>query len=260
MGNQQTGSAAEKVAIDNALAVFCAAVAEDLSLFALLHDVEPERKLLASLRREGFSTSLGLSLKSDEGVQSLVFFDKTLKELPENPGQDTLDQLAADFASIYLNYGINASPEESVWIDEENLICQDSMFQVRNCYERHGLGVEDWRIRPDDHLVMQLRFMQFLFENNPDLKTFGEVAQFMDEHLLRWLMQFSNRVANRCDTPYFAGLSLVTAYYCEELRDLLANILDEPRPTPEEIEERMKPKRRAEAVPVSFMPGMGPAV
>lgn len=260
MGDQMTGSTAETLIAEDPLTVFCSAVAEDLSILAMLHDVEPDKKLLSSLRSEGFTSSLGLRLKSDEGKKSLAFFDKTLHDLPKEIVTETLDQLAADYASIYLNHGIHASPEESVWIDEENLICQDSMFQVRNCYERHGLGVADWRIRPDDHLVMQLRFLQFLFEKNPDLETFGEVAQFMDEHLLRWLMQFSDRVANRCDTPYFAGLSLVTAYYCEELRDLLANILDEPRPTDEEIEERMKPKRQAESVSVSFMPGMGPAV
>ncbi|RDH87027.1 MAG: dehydrogenase [endosymbiont of Escarpia spicata] len=260
MVNQMAGSTAETLIAEDPLAVFCSAVTGDLSLLAMLHDIEPEEKLLSALRSEGFSTSLGLRLKSDEGQKSLAFFDETLRALPEDIGTETLDQLAADYASIYLNYGINASPEESVWIDEENLICQDSMFQVRSCYERHGLGVEDWRIRPDDHLVIQLRFLQFLFEKNPDLEVVREVAHFMDEHLLRWLMQFSNRVANRCDTPYFAGLSLVTAYYCEELRDLLANILDEPRPTSEEIEERMKPKRQVESVPVSFMPGMGPAV
>jgi hypothetical protein len=53
---------------------------------------------------------------------------------------------------------------------------------------------------------------------------------------------------------------MVTACYCEELRDLLATILDKPRPTPEEIAERMKPKNRVEEIPMQYMPGIGPAV
>ena len=32
----------------------------------------------------------------------------------------------------------------------------------------------------------------------------------MDEHLLRWLPSFAQRVAVRCDTAYFAALALLT--------------------------------------------------
>ena len=73
-------------------------------------------------------------------------------------------------------------------------------------------------------------------------------------------MSFAQRVASRCDTAYFAAAALLTGAYCEELRDLLAEVLDEPRPSVEEIDERMKPRHQTEAVPVSFMPGIGPAV
>lgn len=242
------------------LAEMCTAVAGDLSLLAKLHDIEPDEEFLTLLRKEGFSGSLGLRLKSEKGRKSLELFDQALELLPDKIDGAAMDELAADFASIHLNYGIKASPEESVWIDEENLICQTSMFQVRSYYERHGLGVEDWRKRPDDHLVLELRFMQFLFETGSSLEVMREVALFMDEHLLRWLTQFATRVAARCDTQYFAGAALVTAYYCEELRDLLEAILEEPRPSTEEIEERMKPKRPAEKVSQQYVPGIGPAV
>ena len=46
----------------------------------------------------------------------------------------------------------------------------------------------------------------------------------------------------------------------EELRDLLADILQESRPTAAEIEKRMQSRRPAEEVPVEFAPGAGPAV
>jgi len=39
-------------------------------------------------------------------------------------------QLAADFAAIYLNHSIQASPCESVWLDEEGLMRQQPMFKV----------------------------------------------------------------------------------------------------------------------------------
>ncbi len=260
MGIDTVSATVETAAGCDPLAELCKTVAEDLSLLSMLHDIEPSEEILSLLNQEGFSGSLGLRLKSERGRQSLDFFEHALKLLPEVIDRATLDELAADYASIYLNYGIQASPEESVWIDEENLSRQISMFQVRGYYERHSLGVEDWRIRPDDHLVLELQFIQFLLETGSGLETMREVAQFMDEHLLRWLTQFASRVSARCDTQYFAGAALVTAYYCEELRDLLAVILDQPRPTIEEIDERMKPMLPVEEVPQQYVPGVGPAV
>ena len=239
---------------------FCQAVAEDLSALAVLHHEEPAAELLNALRQEGFPEGLGLQLQGEQGIQAADLMTRALSVLPEQLDQDILNELAADYASIYLNHGLQASPEESVWVDEENLAYQDSMFQVRDWYAKYGLGVEDWRIRPDDHLVLQLQFIAHLLSSEVSDTRLKEVAQFMDEHLLRWAMQFAERVAARCATPYFAGVCMLTASYCEELRDLIAEILDEPRPTAEEIEERMKPRHEPEPVPVKFMPGMGPAV
>jgi len=254
------GSTAVKTAGNsNPLTMLCGAVAEDLSLLCLLHDVEPDRELLSLLRKDGFSKLLGLRLKSEQGIDSLQLFDQSLTSLPVMIDSTAMDELAADYASIYLNYGIQASPQESVWIDEESLTCQNSMFQVRSCYEHHGLGVEDWRKRPDDHLVCELRFMQHLFESGPALEVITEIARFMDEHLLRWLMPFAQRVSTRCETAYFAAAALVTAIYCEELRDLLADVLEQPRPTVAEIDERMK-QAQPEEVPQQYVPGIGPAV
>ena len=47
----------------------------------------------------------------------------------------TLDELAADFAAIYLNNAYGASPYESVWLHDEHLACQQPMFDqtFRTC-------------------------------------------------------------------------------------------------------------------------------
>jgi TorA maturation chaperone TorD len=49
---------------------------------------------------------------------------------------------------------------------------------------------------------------------------------------LRWIEEFAERVADRCSTRFYAGLALLTAAYLDELRDLLARLLDQPRPAP----------------------------
>ncbi|MES9937363.1 MAG: molecular chaperone TorD family protein [Sedimenticola sp.] len=245
------------------LASLCGVISDDISMLATLHDREPDSAMLQLLKEEHFPEGLGLRLIGEPGSRALDLVTQSREALPDEIDGTILDELAADYADIYLNHSIQASPLESVWTDDESLACQDSMFQVRSWYSRYGLMAEDWRVRSDDHLVLQLQFLAHLFslEKEDEHEHLGDVARFMDEHLLRWLTSFAERVMARCRTPYFAGIAMLTAAYCEEIRDLLASILDEPRPSPEEIEERMRPKQQQEEeVPVSFMPGMGPAV
>lgn len=235
-------------------------VAEDLQLLAALHDHEPDAALLKDLKLLNLKSNLTLVLNTEPGKESMALMQHALSSLPDDPDQTTLDELAADYASIYLNHNISASPEESVWLDEDSLMCQQSMFQVRSWYESHGLCIPDWRCRPDDHLVYELQFVARLLNQDNQVETLKKVATFMDEHLLRWLGNFGQRVAERCDTAYFAGAAALTAAYCEELRDIIAEVLQQPRPTREEIDERMQPRQAPEEIPVAFTPGIGPVV
>ncbi|MCW8929060.1 MAG: molecular chaperone TorD family protein [Gammaproteobacteria bacterium] len=242
-------------------------VAEDLNMLATLHDREPDSDLLAELKKIDFPFCLTLTSEKHSDSETMVLADamfllqQSLENLTVPVEQNILDDLAADYASIYLNHNISASPEESVWLDEDSLICQQSMFDVRTWYENYGLEIPNWRLRPDDHLVYELQFIAQLLYRDERLETLEKITVFMDEHLLRWLGNFGERVLGRCDTQYFAGVAALTAAYCEEFREILAEILEQPRPTREEIEERLKPKQsQAEEVSMNFMPGMGPAV
>jgi len=56
--------------------------------------------------------------------------------------------------------------------------------------------------------VLQLQFLAHLFSLDDQQETLREAARFLDEHPLRWVEQFARRVAARCQTPFYAGLSL----------------------------------------------------
>jgi len=225
----------------NPLASLFRAVREDLLLLALLHDRELDRETLLDLWRDGFEDFLGLRLQTPAALQALRLFRQGLSDIPTELDKGTLDILASEYADIYLNHTLNASPCESVWLDEDGLIMQEPMFQIRDWYRRFGLVVENWRIRPDDHLVTQLQFIGFLLEGDTSHDGLEPITRFLDEHLLRWIGDFSARVSSRSRTRLYAGLAALTAAYLEEFRDLAALILDQPRPSRAEIEERLRP-------------------
>ncbi|MEZ5538319.1 MAG: molecular chaperone TorD family protein [Thiolinea sp.] len=238
----------------------CLQIANDLRLLADLHATELTQAYYAKLRDIRFPDVL--LLQSTDEVYQLAL--QQLKDLmdswPEQLPAELLDELATDYAGIYLNGHLRTYPSESAWLDDENLVCQQPMFQVRQWYQRHGMTVPNWRLMADDHLVNELLFSAWLMEQaaTGQQEEMREAAQFMDEHLLRWLLPFGRRVSQRCNTPFYASLGLLTGLYIEQLRDLIARTMDEPRPTAEEIEQRMQPQRpqqAATAQPVQYYPG-----
>jgi TorA maturation chaperone TorD len=215
----------------------------DLRLLADLHAIELTRERIQELQAIGFPAA---------------------QQFPQDIPDSLLDALASDFADIYLNGSFHGSPQESVWIDDEELVCQQPMFEVREWYARHGLEVPNWRKMADDHLVNQLLFIAFLLdkavtEDKPQV--LEETARFMDEHLLRWLLPFAKRVAERCETDFYASLVLVTAMLGDHIRDVLAGILASPRPSHEEIETCMKARQLAaiQPQPMHYYPGSAPS-
>jgi TorA maturation chaperone TorD len=240
------------------------AVAEDLEQLAMLHDAAPSRGLLDALQESQFPYSLGLRLVSERSESAQVAIAQALAQMPRPIDDATLDALAVDYANIYLSHVLRASPYESVWFDEEHLERQLPMFQVREYYNRHHVAPADWRKRSEDHIVLQLQFIAHLLTNvtnETEEDVIREAACFMDDHLLRWLPCFAERVDQRCNMRYFAGIGVLTCAYCDELRDVLADVLGEPRPSAEDIEKRMSCTKSQGAIqPIQYVPGMGPTV
>ncbi len=242
------------------------ALSEDLLQLGILHDRELDASLIETLKVFQFPTNLGLVLHTQAGKAACLAMQECLLQLPEPLGQIAKDELAADYADIYLNHSFQASPYESVWLDEDKLIHQQPMFELRDIYKQHGLGAENWRQRSDDHLVLQLQFLSVLTAQEINDKTsqehiFAQCADFLDHHTLLWVPDFCTAVAERCATPFYRALALLTAAYLDIFREHCANIVGQPRPTEEQIEKMKNRLRKASVMvepPSSFTPGSAP--
>ncbi len=238
-------------------AEIAAVLAEDISTLAILQDRELSPGVLASLQELTFPDNLGLLPLEEISRRAFAMMREVVTSFPERPDVAFMDDMAADFAAIYLTGSLGASPYESYWLSDDHLICQDAMFDMRTLYAEAGLRVPDWRMRPDDHLVFQLQFIAGQLKKASREDDWRSLANFLDYHLLRWLPDFASRVVNRCDTPFYAALALLTDVWCQQLRDLIAQHLGVSRPTAEEIEEHLRSQRIIEVkeVPIHFMPG-----
>ncbi|AXS79543.1 molecular chaperone [Dechloromonas sp. HYN0024] len=242
---------------------------DDVATLAILHDREMTLGMIGGVKAIGFPGNLGMVPRGESGSQIYDAMREVVAALPDMPDQVFMDNLAADYAAIYLTGGLDASPFESFWVSDEHLVCQDAMFDMRELYAADGLAVPNWRLRPDDHLVFQLQFLARRLDRIAALSDadsaqisndlWRSLATLLDHHLLRWLPDFASRVSARCDTEFYAALFLLTNIWCEQLRDFIALHLGTPRPSKEQIEATLRPKHLDEVktMPIQFMPGIG---
>ena len=196
------------------------AAAEDLAALAWLHEAERDVETLTRLHAAGFPEGLSLA---DPEAPPRVAMGEALQVIGRVPGHDRPsleDDLAADYAGIYLTHALRASPYESVWRDEEKLMMQGPSFAVRDRYHAHGLAAADWRRMADDHVSNELAFLSYLLSRG-DVE---EARRFIEEHLLQWLPSYAERVTARASTRYYAPLASLTQHVIENLHRQLRAI------------------------------------
>lgn len=242
--------------VGDALA-FAQAVAEDLELIAILHDREPTEALIEAMRACPFEQQLAIVPSDPDTVNALAALKLSLDDLPSPIDSRALDDLAAGFADVYLRHTYRASPEESVWLTEDGLQRQGPMFAIREIYRRNNLRVTDWASRPDDHIVLQLRFLAHLLRAARHTGDLALPATFLDEHLLLWVKPFAARLID-CRAPdYYCAIALLTATYLHELRATLAEITGIAVPVAKRLEATTLPD--AAALEKPYFPGMAPS-
>ena len=237
----------------------------DLALLARLHGLELDGELLERLRSAPFAELFALVPEDGMGREACEVIDRGWEVLDEGDPERMLDRLAADFAALYLTHRHRVSPDESVWLDDDGLVRQRPMLEVREWYARFGVAAPDWRKVPDDNIALQLAFVSHLMTAEDDeggwLATPEDVARFLDDHLLLWLDDFASAAASRCHTPFYAGLAIFTAAWMRAFREVLARITGIAPLTPEERAARRKrPEEAPQPAEGPYVPGMGPAV
>lgn len=226
-------------------AVFREAVSDDLAMFARLHDRELDAEIAVALKESRFPEGLGLRLTRDSAQAALAAMAKAVAEFPEKPETAWLEDMAPDYADVYLTHGCRATPAESPWLDPDKLVRQEPMFKVREWYRRHGLAMADWRNRSDDHIVPELQFVTHLIASGGE-GSLVEAARFLDTHPLNWVEKFAKVVDRHCRTPFYAALAVLTAEYLEGLRDVLTTLAGVPRPLPAEAAAVACAKRKVQ--------------
>lgn len=194
------------------------ALAADADMLRFLHSSELDASLLKNLREVDFPANLALLPGDAVSREAWCALSAALDEIPAQPDATVLDELAAEFAAIYLTGAYRLSPCESFWLDQDHLLYQGPMFALRQRYAEAGVRVADWRKCPDDHMTHQLGFIAKLLSEARGEGDWEQLACFLDQHLLRWIHDFARAVHERSATSFYAALAVLTATWCASLR------------------------------------------
>ena len=149
------------------------------SLLSRLYRVEVDAPLLEKLKGLSFPAAANETLS--EGYAMLTAY-------LANCGEGTLDDLAVDYATVFLAAGSAdgqaAIPCESIYTSPKKIFMQEAWEDVCRIYAEKGLTKSSRHSDlMEDHLALELEFMATLVKRR-DPK--AEQA-FIEQHLLNWL-------------------------------------------------------------------------
>ena len=200
-------------------------------LLSRLYRAEADETLLNELHNTRFRTSTG-NASVDEGHRLIATY---LSGMWEN----TQTELAADYLRVFFGHGYNghaaAYPFESVYTSEKRLLMQSARDEVLALYRSAGLDKQDTWKEGEDHLALELEYMQVLADRTTHALCKGDQDEavaltkrqenFLQDHLLSWVPLMSAEMKRFAKTDFYQGLAYLTEGFLETERELLDDLL-----------------------------------
>ncbi len=196
-----------------------------------LFRVEVDEDLYDTLKIMEFPTHTGCDL-ADEGYRQMWEYLSTAKG-------DVITSLAVDYVRAFIgsgNTGYSAAyPFESVYTSPKRLLMQDARDDVLDLYHAAGLEKrDDWK-DSEDHIALELEYMQILGEraaNAYDHRNDAECQRnllcqkhFLEDHLYAWYPMMASDMEKFPKTLFYQGLGKLTHGFLRSDLDLLQELL-----------------------------------
>jgi len=182
---------------------------EALSLLSSMYLCKPSRESLENWKA---ALSGETSFFLDELKKAISDIDMT--------SETELEDLLWEYTRLFIGpYKLPCPPWESVYTSPKKLMMQDSSDQVRALYAEAGLAIYTDDVMPD-HIGVELNFLSVLLqraqsETSNKAEEMGRTAILLNEHLEKWVPQFTRDMENAAERPLFRALARTTRQVIE---------------------------------------------
>jgi len=182
---------------------------------SFLHTPTPSH--IKTIIQQNLFEEFPLALASQDFVLALDLLSSWAIENENTDPAELCKELIVDYNALFVGPGhLLAPPWESVYLTEEKLTFGPPTMEVRAFYLRHGLEYYKKNTEPDDHFGLEMEFMAKLISKQRQTQSkkekeylHNEQIAFLEEHVLKWLNDFTNDVYQNSQTKYFKGLALL---------------------------------------------------
>lgn len=172
-----------------------------------------------------------LNREVDEALLTELRALPATSELVADLGDDAITQLAVDFARLFIVRDRKAQvapyPNESVHTSEEHLRMDAARDEVRALFRAAGVKAADSQRLGEDHVALELEFMQVLATRTAEAYRAGDEAtadellaqqaDFLDHHLLNWVPSFAGIMEQTARTSFYQGVAkLLVAHLSDD--------------------------------------------
>jgi TorA maturation chaperone TorD len=184
-------------------------------LLATVYRQEASSELLKRIKDPQFSSVL-----SDLGID--LFGD-----LSQKSEEELLEALAVEYARLFLGPGRHISPHESVHHKRENgqwgQLWGDSTVEVKKFIEAAGFHYHTDFTGMPDNISVELEFMEAVTheeeqawgdgDTNRAFYCRGIEKKFIEDHLVKWIPDFCNKVIREAELPFYRDIAVLTKHF-----------------------------------------------
>ncbi len=192
-------------------------------LLATIYHKEITKELLKQIKHPKF-----LEVLSDQGVK----LENDILQRPEN---ELIEDLAVEYARLFLGPAKHISPHESIHRDtgdgDWGQFWGKSTVEVKKFIETAGLEYKSEYTGLPDHISVELEFMQKVSrreaqaweENDNDgaLYCLKMERKFIEEHLVKWIPIFCDKVISEAEMSFYREMTKLTKSLVEHFSSIL---------------------------------------
>ena len=203
----------------------------------------PSRNFVKTLLGEGVSSFLsilpsdiGLPQEIEEGLEDIQRFIKTSSD---QAVEEVHQSLSVDYTRLFRGimpgYG-PPPPYESVYRNGGRVLMGRSSVVVHRKYAAAGVCTPADYHEPPDYIGLELDFMRFLAEKEAEswrkeerdsaLGYLNVERDFLDEHIIRWIPGFCDKVIYMAELDFYRGIARMTKGFIADDHDKLEGLTD----------------------------------
>jgi TorA maturation chaperone TorD len=198
---------------------------------ARVYRKELTSEMLAQIKDPSFKEVLS-ELEVELGDE---FFSVPDKELVEN--------LAVEYTRLFLGPGRHISPHESIHYERDDGDWGShwgaSTVEVKKFVESLGLKYKESDTSIPDHISVELELMQKIIEKEKqawsmkkrkDALHYLKIEKmFMEDHLIKWVRQFSAKIINEAEMSFYREMARITAKFMDIEAEEISGYISEAR-------------------------------